>query len=282
MSSPEVEPLTNAVGAEVTGVRLAELDFARAREIHALLMTYGVLFFREQHLTPEQQLAFAGYFGSPGVHPVSALFGGGDPLQTIEDQEGQRPMNEGWHTDVTYLPEPPRFAVLQSLELPPMGGDTLWASMPLAYEALPESLKDRLEGLSAIHDARFEENLVKRGLGTNTELVDRITAAFPPTEHPVVRTHPVTQKKLLYVNSAFTTHITQVAESEDQDLLRDLLEHVATPTFHCRYRWTEGDVAIWDELATQHFASADHYPAARRMRRCTVDGDRVAEGAIDG
>ena len=272
-----VKEISGALGAEVEGTQLGALDEAALAEIHAALMRYGVLGFRDQHLDDAQQIALAERFGTPSVHPVEAFFGAGGALQSVEDKAGKRPQNASWHTDVTYLEQPPRFAVLRAVDTPPIGGDTMWANMALAYDTLSDPMKGFLEGLTALHDAHMRANLLNRGIGVdNPDLLQKIETAFPAVEHSVVKRHPVTGRKVLYVNTAFTTRIVQLSESESRGVLDILFNHINTPDFHCRYRWTHGDVVIWDEIATQHYALPDHYPAHREMRRCTIDGDKLA------
>ncbi|MGW0176794.1 TauD/TfdA dioxygenase family protein [Rhodococcus sp. NPDC003322] len=267
----KVIPQTAACGAVIEGVSLREAwSPAQLEQLKNLLARYGVLFFRGQHLSDDEHLRVAEQFGRPSVHPVAAYFSEGAVIQQLEDNEHSAPKNNEWHTDATYLPEPPHYAVLRALESPECGGDTMWAHMGVAYTWLSDHTRRLLEGLTAHHDPKMRANLVPRGFDPIRTL--ELEQAFPGVSHPVVRTHPVTGQQVLYVNRAFTTHIEGLSQHESQALLTLLFEHLADPRFSCRYRWQEGDVAIWDEFATQHYAVDDHFPARRVMRRITVGG----------
>ncbi|MCP4248616.1 MAG: hypothetical protein GY778_16340 [bacterium] len=182
------------------------------------------------------------------------------------------PNNDEWHSDVTFAPKPPLGSVLQALELPPHGGDTLWASMYAVCDALPESLRRRLDGLTAVHSiATFSGGIHDSEDGGR---VKQAIDAWPPVEHPVIRTHPVTKRDALFVNEVFTTRISGVSEAESAELLAMLFDLVERPEFQVRFRWEVNSIVIWDNRCTQHYAMPDYYPHRRKLHRVTIAGDR--------
>jgi len=270
-ASIQVEKLTPYTGAEVRGVDLSQpLDEQTFKEIHAALIDNGVIFFRDQHLTPDQQKAFGRLFGELHIHPAapSLLEGHPEILVIHADENSRHVAGENWHSDVSCDPEPPMGSILYMQELPPVGGDTLFASMYAAYEALSDRMKTYLDGLTAIHDGEP----VYRGLYANLGVADK--PAYPRAEHPVIRTHPVTGKKALYVNRGFTTHIVGVPRDESDAVLRYLYDHTENPLFQCRFRWSENAIAFWDNRCVQHHAMWDYWPHTRSGNRVTVKGDR--------
>jgi taurine dioxygenase len=265
-----------ALGARVTGVRLADpLTHDQLAAIRRAAAEYGVLVFPGQHLDDDAQIGFARQLGTPSVHPVEAFAGHGNLLQELLDDADHAPVNDSWHTDVTYLASPPRYAILRALLVPESGGDTEWAHMGAAYSALPAALERSIRNATGLHDARFEMNMKLRGLGNDT-IIAKLEEAFPTVRHPVVLEHPITSGKVLYVNSAFTIGLEGVDGADANALLEKLLARVEDPMIHFRHQWSAGDVVLWDEITTQHRALADHYPAERVMRRVTVDGDALA------
>jgi taurine dioxygenase len=264
-----IDKLTPHVGAEVHGVDLSEpLDERTFKDVHDALIDSGVIFFRDQHLTPGQQKDFGRLFGELHVHPAapSLLEGHPEILVIHADEKSTRVAGEGWHSDVSCDPEPPMGSILYMHELPPVGGDTLFASMYAAYEALSEPMKRFVEGLTAWHDG---EHVYRGRYGARDE-----GKTFPRAEHPVVRTHPVSGRKALFVNRGFTTRIPQLRPAESEALLRFLYEHVETPEFHCRFRWQVHSVAFWDNRCVQHHAMWDYFPQRRHGHRVTVRGDK--------
>ncbi len=262
-----VDQLTPIIGAELSGVDLAGPPGNRTMdEIHRALAENLVIFFRDQHLTEEQHLAFGRRFGELHIHPAAPHAPGHPELMVIHaDRESARANGEGWHSDVSCDPEPPMGSILYLRTCPPHGGDTLFASMYAAYEALSERMKAYLDGLTAIHDGSGYRGLYK-GL-PNKE-------SYPRAEHPVVRTHPVTGKKALYVNRGFTRRILGIPPDESDAILRYLYEHMENPLFQCRFRWRENSLAFWDNRCVQHRAMWDYWPHTRSGHRVTVRGDK--------
>ena len=264
-----IEKLTPHVGAEVHDVDLSQaLDERTFKDVHDALIDNGVIFFRDQHLTPDQQKDFGRLFGDLHVHPAApALLEGHPEILVIHaDEKSERVAGEVWHSDVSCDPEPPMGSILYMHELPPVGGDTLFASMYAAYEGLSEPMKRFVEGLTAWHDG---EHVYRGRYGLGDE-----GKTFPRAEHPIVRTHPVSGRKGLYVNRGFTTRIAQLSRSESDALLEFLYQHVETPEFHCRFRWQVNSVAFWDNRCVQHHAMWDYFPQRRHGHRVTISGDK--------
>lgn len=281
-SRMRVAPLTCAIGAELTGVNLgdASRDAGLFAEIKALLLQHKVLFLRDQDITRAEHVAFARRFGELEDHPVA----GSDPdhpglvrIYKSPDQPNDRYENS-WHTDATWREKPPMGCVLRCVECPPVGGDTMWANMALAYAQLPAHIKTQIATLRARHsiEATF-------GAAMPTEKRLALRAQYPDAEHPVVRTHPETGEKTLFVNG-FTTHFTNfhtaanVRVGQDYqpgaaDLLRYLVSQVLIPEYQVRWRWQPNSVAIWDNRATQHYAVMDYPPCHRKMERAGIMGD---------
>ena len=265
-----VDPLTPIIGAELSGIDLSRpLGNRQLDEVHRALAENLVIFFRNQHITEEQHLAFGRLFGDLHLHPAAPHAPGHPELMIIHaDKDSPRANGEGWHSDVSCDPEPPTGSILYIRTCPPRGGDTLFASMYAAYEALSERLKRYLDGLTAIHDGED----VYRGLYANYGVADKPN--YPRAEHPVVRTHPVTGHKALYVNRGFTRRIVGVPRDESDGILRYLYEHMENPLFQCRFRWRPDSIAFWDNRCTQHRAMWDYWPHTRSGHRVTVKGER--------
>ena len=267
-ASIQVEKLTPHAGAEIRGVDLSRpLDERTFKEIHAALIDNGVIFFRDQHLTPDQQKAFGRLFGELHMHPAAPRELPEHPeiLVIHADEKSKHVAGENWHSDVSCDLEPPMGSILYMHELPPVGGDTLFASMYAAYDALSEPMKRMLEPLTAMHEG---EHVYRGRYG-----VDDRGKVFPKAEHPVIRTHPVSGRKALYVNGGFTTRIKQLPRPESDAVLQFLYRHVETPEFHCRFRWQVNSVAFWDNRCMQHHAMWDYYPQRRHGHRVTIKGD---------
>lgn len=264
-----VDKLTPIIGAEISGVDLSKpLGNATFSEIQRAFAENLVIFFRGQHLTAEQHLAFGQRFGSLHIHPAAPHAPGHKALMIIRaDENSPRANGEGWHSDVSCDAEPPMGSILHIQTCPPIGGDTLFANMYAAYDALSDRMKTYLAGMTALHDG--EE--VYRGTYANLGVADR--PAYPRADHPVVRTHPVTGKKCLYINRGFTRRLNFVPGDESAGLLRYLFEHMENPLFQCRFRWSENAVAFWDNRAAQHRAMWDYWPHTRAGHRVTVQGD---------
>ena len=268
-ASIQVEKLTPNAGAEIRGADLSQpLDERTFKEIHAALIDNGVIFFRDQHLTPAQQKAFGRLFGELHIHPAAPKEVPEHPeiLVIHADENSKHVAGENWHSDVSCDLEPPMGSILYMHELPPVGGDTLFASMYAAYEALSEPMKRFLEPLTAMHEG---EHVYRGRYG-----VDDRGKVFPKAEHPVIRTHPVSGRKALYVNGGFTTRIKQLPRPESDAVLQFLYRHVETPEFHCRFRWQVNSVAFWDNRCVLHHAMWDYYPQRRHGHRVTIKGDK--------
>lgn len=264
----ELHPVTPYIGAEISGVDLAAPTPAQIDELRRALLERKVLFFRDQHhITARQHRDFAAHWGELEVHP---LLDQGEIPEVVRFDRGQdNPgMENIWHVDVSWQQRPPLGSVLRAIDVPDAGGDTLWSDMGNAYDALPDHIKGRIDGLTATHD--FTPSF---GRGMTPEKRAEMQELYPPQHHPVVRTHPDTGRKLLFVNSLFTTRIDGVDAAEGQELLRRLLDQVKTPDFQVRLRWAPGTVAFWDNRATQHYACSDYFPGRRVMERVAIVGD---------
>jgi taurine dioxygenase len=274
LDSLTLSPLTPTIGAEVSGIDLAQpLDAGTRAALRQALLDWKVLFFRDQDIDTDQHLAFARNFGELEVHPFAPQKPGYPEVLAITHDRENRGRENTWHSDVTWRLEPSLGSILRALELPPVGGDTLFADMYAAYEGLTDEVKDRIEGAVAVHDfAHFRKAMRKRGL--TEEQIEAFNKAYPMVEHPVVRTHPETGRKAIYVNAAFTQHIVGMEADESAALLKHLYAQAAVPEYQCRFRWEPGSIAFWDNRASQHYAASDYWPAVRRMERVTIVGDR--------
>lgn len=261
-----VEPLTPRIGAVIEGADLTRtVSDALFEEIHAAWMKHLVLFFRDQPMSYDQHLALGKRFGELHIHPAAPFVDNNPALMRIHtDEHSHRNNGEGWHSDVSADAEPPMASILHIHQTPPRGGDTLWANMYEAYNSLSATFKELLLPLDAIHAANYSGFY-----GDHAPQREN-----PSAIHPVVRTHPVTRKQALYVNSGFTRRIKGITSSESEALLTLLFDHVKNPNFHCRFQWQPHSVAIWDNRCTQHMAVWDYYPATRSGVRVTVQGDR--------
>ena len=264
----EVVPQGRVIGAEIRGLDLSRpQDPAVREEINRALLEWKVLFFRGQHLTSEEQRAFARNWGELETNPLLAT---GDAPDVVRFDRSAVPTFENvWHTDVTFRERPALGAVLQLREVPPVGGDTMWADMAAAYDNLPRDVKDRIDDARAVHDfiPGFSRFSPASQLAPFQDL-------FPPVEHPVVRRHPETGRRMLFVNASFTTRIVGLAREESDRLLRLLFQQAHVPEFQVRFRWEAGDIAFWDNRATQHYAVNDYAPHRRVAERVAIAGDR--------
>ncbi|MFF5919888.1 TauD/TfdA dioxygenase family protein [Streptomyces flavochromogenes] len=263
-----VAALTPHIGAEITGVDLSHpIDAELADELRRALLEWKVIFFRGQHrFTSEHHLALAGVWGPPEVNP---FFPEGDTVGVSRLAKDAKAIgNENiWHSDHSFMAAPALGSVLRAVEVPSAGGDTMWADMAVAYDNLSQAMKVRIDGLTAIHD------WVPSWGATMTE--DQIAAhrsTLPPVEHPVVVRHPQSGRKVLYVNEPFTTRIVGLSEAESRELLDELVLQARVPEFQVRFRWQPDSVAIWDNIAVQHYAINDYYPRRRVMERIAIAG----------
>ncbi|TDY16933.1 taurine dioxygenase [Paraburkholderia sp. BL6665CI2N2] len=278
-----IEQLTYALGGELNGVRLADAihDDGLFAEIRAALLKHRVLFLRDQEISRAEHVAFARRLGELEDHPVASSDPDNPGLVRIyrtPEQPNDRYEN-AWHSDATWREAPPFGAVLRCVECPPVGGDTMWANMVLAYDKLPQHVKDEIAGLRARHS-------IEATFGANMPLDKRLAlkAQYPDAEHPVVRTHPETGEKVLYAN-IFTTHFTnfhtpervrygQDANPGASDLLRYLISQAYIPEYQVRWRWQKNSIAIWDNTSTQHYAVMDYPPCHRKMERAGIVGSK--------
>ncbi|GHD57980.1 taurine dioxygenase [Jeongeupia chitinilytica] len=268
-------PLSPALGAIVDGVSLAgPLNDEQREALNDALLAHEVLFFRNQPLTPVQQRDFARQFGDLHIHPIYPNVPETPQILVLDTHADNLPDNDNWHTDVTFIPTPPLGAVLSAKQLPPTGGDTLWASGTAAFDALSPQLKTLLDGLTATHDFALSFPASRHAVSDAGRAQWEATRAkHPPLSHPVIRTHPVTGRKAIFVNEGFTLRINELPPRESAALLAFLYAHIARPEFTVRWRWQVDDVAFWDNRTTQHYAIADYLPARRVMHRATILGD---------
>ena len=269
--SIQVTPLTPTIGAEIQGVDLSRpLEQQQFEEVKEAFLKHQVIFFRDQEITVDEHKAFGRLFGELLIHPAAP-----GPEEHPEifvlhtDENSKFAEGNAWHSDMSCQEEPPLGSILHLHQVPSSGGDTLFASMYAAYEALSEPMKVFLSGLTAIHDSErvYRGRYAQQG-------VDDTGKIYPSAEHPVIRTHPESGRKALFVNSAFTSRIKGLKRPESRSLLRFLYEHIASPDFHCRFKWAPNSIAFWDNRCAQHFATWDYYPEVRHGLRVTVRGDR--------
>jgi taurine dioxygenase len=269
-ASIEVRKVTPNIGAEIHGVDLAKgLSNQQFDEIHRALLENLVIFFRDQAIDVDQQKGFGRRFGKLHIHPAApkGLEQHPEILVIKADENSKRVAGEEWHSDVSCDPEPPMGSILHLTTVPPDGGgDTMFANMYLAYETLSEPVRKLLEGLTAIHDG---EHVFRGRYG-----IKDAGKVFPRSEHPVIRTHPITGRKLLFVNRGFTTRIVQLKRHESTAILEMLYRHIETPELQCRFKWEKDSIAFWDNRCVQHRAMWDYWPHTRSGNRVTVAGDK--------
>ncbi|MDI2127483.1 TauD/TfdA dioxygenase family protein [Yinghuangia seranimata] len=265
----ELRPYGPLIGAEVHGVDLREpVGPELFAELDRALVEWKVLFFRDQPIDSAQHRAFARLWGELEVHPFLAQ---GDVPEVVRFSKGadSAGVENVWHTDVTWRQEPALGSVLRAIDVPEYGGDTLWADMAAAYDNLPADVQERIEGRTAVHDFAFTF-----GLGMDPDAFAKMREQYPPVEHPVVRTHPVTGRKTLFVNEFFTDHIVGLPDDESEELLAFLFKQSTAPEYQARFRWSPDSVVVWDNRATVHYAVNDYHPHIRVMERAAILGDR--------
>lgn len=275
-----ISPSTPTIGAEIAGLDLDRpLTSEEGDLLRAAWLRFKVIFFRDQDISYESHVRLGRFFGELEGHPVIPSVAGYPEILRIEGVEGVTLSAETlapfqaynkWHTDVTFRDRPSIASILRARHLPPLGGDTMWADTAAAYEGLPQAVKDRIDGLDAEHD-------IVRSFGgrVSDEKRAQLARDFPPARHPVVRTHPETGQKILYVNYTFTTRILGLSEEESDSLLRLLFDRIKVPEYQVRFRWTPNAIGIWDNRSTQHYAVGDYWPEYRLLERVTVSGDVV-------
>jgi taurine dioxygenase len=275
----EIVPLTARIGAEVRGVDVRTLDDAQFAQVHRALLDHLVLFFRDQPVSDDEHIAFASRFGTPNIYPPNRARGVLRPLELIEDTADSPPKADLWHTDVAFLPEPPDIAVLSMRDTPATGGDTLWASLYAAHDSLSPVLQERLAPLLwDVHPGDDMRRKITAQYGA--EVFDKVAEEFAGWQQPIVRVHPDTGRRALFLCGLYIKGIVGMHAAE-ADALIPLLRHtVEDPNVQVRWKWRNDDLVVWDERCTNHRATGDHYPAHRLVRRCTV-GASTAVG-VDG
>jgi taurine dioxygenase len=274
-------PVSPAIGAEVSDIDLRQpLDDATCQALRKALVKYKVLFFRDQDITPAQHVQLARRFGELEVHPVFPHHPDHPELVLLGGNKDAKARENIYHSDVSWRAVPSMASMLRCVECPPCGGDTIWVNMARAYAELPEDVKMRIDGLYAVHDIMpaFGSRMTPEERETNRN-------RFPVATHPVVRTHPESGEKILYVNEGFTTHLANYLEQgpfrvgfdyryAELDLLQYLYRQAAVPEYQVRLKWRPNTIAFWDNRSTQHYAVQDYFPAVRRMMRATIIGDK--------
>ncbi len=264
-----VEPLTGTIGAEVTNVDLRDFDDEVIAELRDAWLAHKVLFFRDQDLTHSQHVAYGAALGELEIHPFARRVETHPEILVLESTPDRFEAAEAWHSDVTFRERPPLGSILLGRTLPPWGGDTCWANMELAYRHLPDEVKEQIEGRYAIH------SYIKAfGKGMDPEERQTAQEQYPDQKHPIVRTHPETGDRVLFINRIFTLTIDGMTPDESRPLRRLLYDQATKPEYQCRFRWRPGSIAQWDNRCTQHYAVPDHGGHVRRMERVTLIGDR--------
>ncbi len=276
-----ITPVTPVIGAEIGDIDLREtLDDPTYQALRQALVRHKVLFFRDQDITPAQHVALARRFGELEVHPVFPHHPDHPELVLLGGNKDAKGRENIYHSDVSWRAVPSMGSMLRCVECPPMGGDTIWVNMAQAYAGLPDDVKARIDGLEAVHD-------LMPGFGARMSPEERLVnrEKFPPATHPVVRTHPESGEKILYVNEGFVTHLANYGAHiqyrvgadfrlGELDLLQYLYRQATVPEYQVRLKWRPNTIAFWDNRSTQHYAVQDYFPAVRRMMRATIIGER--------
>ena len=277
MTNYEINSLTPTIGAEISGIDLSNnLTPQDLDNIYKNLIDHQVIFFRNQNLKPEAHVAFAKSFGDiEPPHPIYPHVENFPEITLLENDPTNPPDTDEWHTDVTFKTEPPFTSILYSKEIPPSGGDTLWCSLIAIYDALPNNIKTELETKRAIHDmGAFRNNFSSEN---NEEYSKKLNAGFEKfgnAVHPVVKIHPILNKKFLYINPSFTRHIIGMDMTDSNNLLSYLFNFMTKPQYQVRFKWTPNTLALWDNRCTMHYAIGDYMPHRRVMNRITVLNDK--------
>ncbi len=279
MSSIRIEPTAGALGAEISGVDVSkELSNSQAAEIRQAFLDHKVIFFREQTLTPTAQRRFASLFGEPEIYPfIKGYDEAPEVIEILKTEADEKNFGGSWHSDTSYMPEPALGTVLYAIETPKAGGDTLFANAAAAYDALSDGMKRMLGGLIGVNSS---DNGYAGGRAAAMAKLDAMKGTFNRgsegyvSEHPIVRTHPQTGLKSLFLNRSHTARFKDMTDAESRPLLDYLIQHITRPEFTCRFRWKPGSIAIWDNRVTQHFAINDYPGQLRRMNRVVLKGDR--------
>ena len=277
MTNYEINSLTPTIGAEISGIDLSNnLNSQDLDSIYKNLIDHKVIFFRNQNLKPEDHVAFAKGFGDiEPPHPIYPHVENFPEITLLENDPTNPPDTDEWHTDVTFKTEPPFTSILYSKEIPPSGGDTLWCSLIAIYEALPENIKIELESKRAIHDmGAFRNNFSSENNEEYSKKLNDGFKKFGNAVHPVVKVHPILNKKFLYINPSFTRHIIGMDMTDSNNLLSYLFNFMTKPQYQVRFKWTPNTLALWDNRCTMHYAIGDYMPHRRVMNRITVLNDK--------
>ena len=277
MSSFQINKLTPNIGAEIVGKNLFDnLTTTFCDKIYETLIEHKVIFFCNQEITNDQHIKFAKSFGEiEPPHPVYPHVDQYPEIVLLENDENRPPDTDVWHTDVTFKPNPPFASILYSKIIPPSGGDTLWSCLSSIYNALPNDIKKYLETLNAVHDmGDFRNTFTKNEAIGKAEKLNEGFKKFGSSIHPVIKTHPITKKKFIYINPGFTNHIIGLNSSDSNNLLNYLFTFMNKPEFQIRFKWSEQTIAMWDNRCTMHYAIGDYMPFHRKMHRVTVLNDQ--------
>jgi len=268
-----IEPLTPTIGAVISGADLRKADAGLCAALKQTLLEWKVLFFYDNDITAAEQVALARQFGTLETHPVVPHVPAVPEVSVIVHDRDSRGNQNMWHSDVSWRPEPSWGSILRAVEVPAVGGDTLFADMGAAFDGLSPALKARIEGRSAVHEMGYLKVMMRKQ-GMSAEEQQETARRYPPFAHPIVRIHPDTGRKILYVNAVFTKRILGMEPAESSALLNELCACAVVPEYQCRFRWRKNAIAFWDNRATQHYAVSDYWPARRHMERVSIVGDR--------
>ena len=277
MNDYSVQQLTPSLGAEITGIDLSnDLSNEQLNQIYDDLIKYNVIFFRDQKISPEKHIEIAKSFGTiEEPHPIYPHVEGFPEIVLLKNDKDNPPDTDEWHTDVTFKTKPPFTSILYSKEIPPSGGDTLWCSLTAIYDDLPENIKSDLETKRAVHDmGAFRNNFSS---DDNEEYSKKLNAGFERfgnAVHPIIKVHPISKKKFLYINPSFTRHIIGLDMTDSNNLLSYLFNFMTKPQYQVRFKWTPNTLALWDNRCTMHYAIGDYLPHRRVMNRITVLNDK--------
>ena len=272
-----IEPMAGALGAEIGGIDVVDLSPATRDDLHQAFLDHQVICIRDQTLTPQQMVQFARLFGEPAIYPfIQAIDGAPEVIEILKTETDQQNFGGNWHSDTSYLARPASGTMLFAHEIPPVGGDTLFANMYLAYETLSDGMKDLLSGLTGIYSSAQKKHggrarQMNDIAGMQNKYVE--DSGVLEAEHPIVRTHPETGRKSLYISTSHTVRLKGMTEEESQPLITYLNAHSVKPEFTCRVRWSPGALVLWDNRCTQHFAVNDYHGHRRRMHRVTLEGE---------
>ena len=273
-----IKLLSGALGAEISGINLKDSSKENYERINALLLEHKVIFFRNQNITQEEQIALAENWGPLETHAyVKGVDKHPEIVRIVKTKDEKNQWGENWHTDVSYNVKPTKAVILKSIKIPPVGGDTCFSNMELAWETLDEKIKNKIKDKKAIHSSLGAEFFIDNYKGMSGHEIRNYNEYS--NEHPIVRTHPETGKKILYVNWTYTKQIIGLGKKENDEILKEIFEHQARLDLTCRFNWTENAVAIWDNRSVIHYAIADFYPGRglgheRIMDRIAIEGDQ--------